>query len=503
LSLEVVNDGEDAYEANFFLDLPESINYIKTELLEVSSVSGTSPPVLCSPPSQRNEHVLKCDLGNPMARNSKVSFRILLQPTVNFLEDVSSFEMSLSVNSSNQDSALTAQDNRVQFNLPVRVKTDLRIRGLPVPSLVTYNKTSYKSDDEILHETEVGPEVTHIYQVENRGPSDIEEAQVYILWPSFRQADDPLLYLTTQPQIEGAGKCQFVVDVNTHNIKIDRFRNAFTSINDVTDISESYLDQDESDDPDTAEYNNDYEQMMSNKRRRRSIESYDNLNHLEKPESGVDTEFLSELNCGLTQCTFISCVIGPLAKKEFTLFKVKSRLWVRTLNEIQRNDIEISSKLVSRVTKLPYGVNPSYLGYQTHVVTTQVLAHDLPVSASIPMWILILAILAGFLFLSLLTFILYKLGFFQRKRPEDYDYQGTIQEKKPLGKESKNGYVPTQPHHGPAMIYSDSNIKTNSQRFSQSSHSRYSQLSNGYSGGGSIYYPGQRHPDMLPDDEAL
>ena len=56
----------------------------------------------------------------------------------------------------------------------------------------------------------------------------------------------------------------------------------------------------------------------------------------------------------------------------FTLFKVKSRLWVRTLNEIQRKDIEISSKLVSRVTKLPYGVNPSYLGYQTHVVTTQV-----------------------------------------------------------------------------------------------------------------------------------
>ena len=55
------------------------------------------------------------------------------------------------------------------------------------------------------------------------------------------------------------------------------------------------------------------------------------------------------------------------------------------------------------------------------------LAHDLPGSASIPMWIIILAILAGFLFLSLLIFILYKLGFFQRKRTEDYDYQAKIQ----------------------------------------------------------------------------
>ena len=54
--------------------------------------------------------------------------------------------------------------------------------------------------------------------------------------------------------------------------------------------------------------------------------------------SKTETEFLSELNFGLTQCSFISCTIGPLAKKEYTLFKVKSKLWVRTLNEIQRKD---------------------------------------------------------------------------------------------------------------------------------------------------------------------
>ena len=29
-----------------------------------------------------------------------------------------------------------------------------------------------------LSESEVGPEVTHIYQIENKGPSDILEAQV-------------------------------------------------------------------------------------------------------------------------------------------------------------------------------------------------------------------------------------------------------------------------------------------------------------------------------------
>ena len=167
------------------------------------------------------------------------------------------------------------------------------------------------------------------------------------------------------------------------SLQIDRFRNAYTpEITDMTDIDaeqEGFEDDHNGDDSSEGrlEYQDDSSgALYKTRRQRRSIETGDNRKMStagRRQISEADTEFLSELNCGLTQCTFISCTIGPLAKKEFTLFKVKSRLWVRTLNEIQRSDIEISSKLVSRVTKLPYGVNPSYLGYKTHVVTTQVM----------------------------------------------------------------------------------------------------------------------------------
>ena len=44
---------------------------------------------------------------------------------------------------------------------------------------------------------------------------------------------------------------------------------------------------------------------------------------LSRAEVAGDEAFLAQLNCGLSQCTFISCTIGPLAKKQFTLFKVK------------------------------------------------------------------------------------------------------------------------------------------------------------------------------------
>ena len=178
-------------------------------------------------------------------------------------------------------------------------------------------------------------------------------------------------------------------------MQIDRFRDAYSSISDMADISSKYLNQemfDEENNPDpsddssrklldSADDISSHKTQRRIRRRSRSVETNGGKLSTKSPAPSLadtDSGFLSELNCGLTQCTFISCVIGPLKKREFTLFTVKSRLWVRTLNEIQRNDIEISSKLVSRVTKLPYGVNPSYLGYQTHVVTTQVrLVHRL------------------------------------------------------------------------------------------------------------------------------
>jgi hypothetical protein len=98
----------------------------------------------------------------------------------------------------------------------------------------------------------------------------------------------------------------------------------------------------------------------------------------------ADTEFLSELNCGPTRCSFLACTVGPLAKRQFTLFKVRSRLWVRTLDRLERNDIEISSKLTGRVTRLPYGVNPAYLGHRSHLVTTQVSSLAQSLRFSIP-----------------------------------------------------------------------------------------------------------------------
>lgn len=34
------------------------------------------------------------------------------------------------------------------------------------------------------HESHIGPRVNHTYELHNNGPSDVLQAEVYILWPT-------------------------------------------------------------------------------------------------------------------------------------------------------------------------------------------------------------------------------------------------------------------------------------------------------------------------------
>jgi len=129
-------------------------------------------------------------------------------------------------------------------------------------------------------------------------------------------------------------------------------------------------------------------------------------------------EFQSELDkCGPRTCTVIKCTIGPMEKDESVLFKVRSRLFTQTQVENYAEKVKISSKLVTRVTKLPFLVDERHLAFQTHVVTTTVIPSE-PGEAGIPWWVWILAALGGILVLAAITYCLYKCGFFKRRRPE-------------------------------------------------------------------------------------
>uniref|UniRef100_A0A6I8SZC1 Integrin subunit alpha V n=1 Tax=Xenopus tropicalis TaxID=8364 RepID=A0A6I8SZC1_XENTR len=92
---------------------------------------------------------------------------------------------------------------------------------------------------------------------------------------------------------------------------------------------------------------------------------------------------LQTLGCGQADCLKIECHVGRLDKGKSAILYVRSRLWTLTFLK----------------------------------VTTNILWVNQAASLPVPVWVIILAVLSGLLLLSLMVFIMYKLGFFKRVRP--------------------------------------------------------------------------------------
>lgn len=71
IDVKVVNSGEDAFEAAYFLRIPAGVTYTKMERLD----KNAETPIYCSISNRdaSGNSTLKCDLGNPMAGGQKVS----------------------------------------------------------------------------------------------------------------------------------------------------------------------------------------------------------------------------------------------------------------------------------------------------------------------------------------------------------------------------------------------------------------------------------------------
>ncbi|KAJ8404041.1 hypothetical protein AAFF_G00343910 [Aldrovandia affinis] len=69
------------------------------------------------------------------------------------------------------------------------------------------------------------------------------------------------------------------------------------------------------------------------------------------------------------------------------------------------------------VQRMPYAIAPKDTPSGARKVVTSVVWSKPEGQYAVPLWIMILAILAGLLLLTLLIYVLYKLGFFKRSLP--------------------------------------------------------------------------------------
>uniref|UniRef100_A0A8C4EN12 Integrin, alpha 8 n=1 Tax=Dicentrarchus labrax TaxID=13489 RepID=A0A8C4EN12_DICLA len=347
LTITAVNRGEGAYEAELYTLIPPEADYIGVKRRSLSQPN-------CEYKMVNESRMVVCDLGNPM---------------------VAGTEVSRYTKNSNKDNS---ESNPVSLNLSIAAKAQLDLRGVSHPSQVVLPFPRWEPKEKPVKEDDVGPQVTHIYELHNTGPSSILEAELQVGWPS-RFRDENLLY-AMEIQTDGPISCRTNTSLNPLGLQISSLQDTPELLGFLRNTSAPH------------------------QRHKRSV-------------SAAQSYSGKTLNCTNISCLRIMCVVGRLDRGQSAVVKIRSRLWAHTFLQ-RRNDPYILNSTVSfMVMTMPYRIQPSNLPQHTTSMGTLVLWGTPDVSFAVPLWVIILAILLGLLVLAMLTLAMWKCGFFDRARP--------------------------------------------------------------------------------------
>lgn len=118
--MEIQNDGEDAFGADFYLHLPPELGFINTDK------EYTDQSVLCFPPGEINGLTLRCEVGNPLPAMKTARLRVILQPTPG---DEAFVSFLAETNSTNVEEESTLNDNNKMLELTFKAETKLALSG--------------------------------------------------------------------------------------------------------------------------------------------------------------------------------------------------------------------------------------------------------------------------------------------------------------------------------------------------------------------------------------
>lgn len=216
-SVAISNYGEDAFEAGFFMTVPSGLNFRKIERIG----DARDTPITCTAPSASTNHTLKCDIGNPLSSDKDVKFKVILLPA--HKQGIApKYDFYMEANSTNAEADGTDFDNVVKKTVSISVETNLSVKGVSIDEEILYNTTDYAVLENATRENEIGPQVVHIYEIRNGGPSTIESAEVFFLWPYKTISGDDLLYLLNQPETTRNIKCEPTSFANERNLQLDK-----------------------------------------------------------------------------------------------------------------------------------------------------------------------------------------------------------------------------------------------------------------------------------------
>uniref|UniRef100_A0A8C7CD45 Integrin, alpha V n=1 Tax=Oncorhynchus kisutch TaxID=8019 RepID=A0A8C7CD45_ONCKI len=308
LTLEVTaeNRGEGAYEAELHVFIPPQADFTG-----VVRNSETLSRLSCAYKIENQTRVVVCDLGNPMKGGTKVLAG--LRFSVHQLsEQDTSVEFDLQMKSSNQ---FNNTSSRVLSITKLAVLAKVDIRGVSAPDQVFLPVANWQPKENPVVGDDIGPQILHVYELRNRGPSTFSKAMLDIEWP-YRFNNGSLLYIT-KLEVDGDGgmNCSTDMEINPLNVSV----------------------------------------------RHRDRTEGRNRNHvhrreLERKEMEGDLE---TLDCSKVQCLKIRCQVGRVERGQSAILYIHSRLGVATFlkTESQNRSFTVRSSASFSVIEMPYNKN--------------------------------------------------------------------------------------------------------------------------------------------------
>ncbi|XP_066302070.1 integrin alpha-8-like isoform X3 [Branchiostoma lanceolatum] len=373
MDVVVENAGEGAYEALLSVMLPEGVDFV-----------GTGNPrggaIITCNLQEEDQRLLVCDLGNPFtARRTQLGLRL---STVQLTGDSNSLDFEFSVNSTNAEEPGNEGDNHIIFPVPVKVNASLSVRGVSLPEQVVFMQMERESED-ITDERDIGPEVTHRYEIRNVGPSDISSSKLKIQWPVHTRTGEDLLYLLAVNVTQGNGRCTVNGDVNPKGISTESASAAQTA---------------------EALYALDSSRAARHRR-----------------AAATSDKEVAQMDCINAECIVIDCMLERLNKDNIAVVQIRSRLWVDTLLEGGFKETTLTSVADFEVLEFPYAITADVLPTaRAEIVTTANPSKPSVGKRPVPLWIIILSACAGLLLLVLIILVLFKCGFFKRQTMQEY-----------------------------------------------------------------------------------
>uniref|UniRef100_A0A8C5H2G0 Integrin alpha-5-like n=1 Tax=Gouania willdenowi TaxID=441366 RepID=A0A8C5H2G0_GOUWI len=376
LTFNARNEGGGAYEAELYVVLPPEADYSG-----IARNNESLTQLTCSYDTENQTRYLSCDLGNPMKSGTNLWAGLRFKvPRLKDTHKTIQFEFQIrSKNENNSHSEV------VPYKLEVEVQADVILQGVSRPDKVFFPPANWRPTKSYAVEQEVGPAVEHIYELLNNGPSQISSTLLELRCPLSVQGQQILYPLDFSTK--GPINCTADKHMNHRHLKLKR-----TS----TDSPVLAL------------------KAHEHRLERRDVHK-NQLSHL------------TNLSCSNVECWVLQCKVGLLEKGTTAILNVRSRIWAETFTERPFKHFVMECLAQYNVEDMPYTIQPKDFPSGQKKVVTPLLWNKPETENWVPLWIIILAILAGLLLLALLIYVLYRLGFFKRSLP-----YGTAMEKAQL-----------------------------------------------------------------------